>query len=230
MVVTHAVDRPAVRDEVRPGGVRPRDDRRSSSAYPGDIIGLVNAQALRVGDTIYVGDRIEYPPVPTFAPEHFMTATAARHRPLQAVPPRHRAARPGGRRPGAALRPARRPEPGARGGRADAVRGRRGADDQRVQLPDPALAGSTTRWPAVPTPTARGALAGIRGVEVLQRTDGTYLALFVDKWRANNAARDNPDVLLEELPGRRQLKAAPTPCVSGSVLVADGSALSTMPS
>src|SRR5204862_3431482 len=37
----------------------------------------VNAQALRVGDTMYVGDRIEFPPVPSFAPEHFQTATAA---------------------------------------------------------------------------------------------------------------------------------------------------------
>ena len=32
-----------------------------------DIIGFVNAQALRVGDTVYVGDPIQYPPVPSFA-------------------------------------------------------------------------------------------------------------------------------------------------------------------
>ncbi|MET1036890.1 MAG: peptide chain release factor 3, partial [Aeromicrobium sp.] len=43
-------------------------------------------------------------------------------------------------------------------------------------------------------------LSGIRGVEVLQRTDGTYLALFLDKWRANNVARDHPSVVLDELP------------------------------
>ena len=40
----------------------------------------------------------------------------------------------------------------------------------------------------------------MRGVEVLQRSDGTYLALFVDQWRANVTARDNPDVMLEALP------------------------------
>jgi len=35
---------------------------------------------------------------------------------------------------------------------------------------------------------------------VLQRSDSTYLALFVDQWRAGTTARDNPDVLLEALP------------------------------
>ncbi|QSB05514.1 peptide chain release factor 3 [Natronoglycomyces albus] len=40
-------------------------------AWPGDIIGLVNATGLRVGDTIYAGKKITYPPLPAFAPEHF---------------------------------------------------------------------------------------------------------------------------------------------------------------
>jgi peptide chain release factor 3 len=44
------------------------------------------------------------------------------------------------------------------------------------------------------------ALSGLRGVEVLQRSDGTYLALFVDRWRAQVTTRDNPEVMLDELP------------------------------
>jgi peptide chain release factor 3 len=44
------------------------------------------------------------------------------------------------------------------------------------------------------------ALAGIRGVEVLARSDGTRLALFVDQWRAKVIARNHPDVMLETLP------------------------------
>ena len=44
------------------------------------------------------------------------------------------------------------------------------------------------------------ALRGMRGVEVLQRSDGTHLALFVDQWRAMVTARDNPDIMLEALP------------------------------
>ena len=42
--------------------------------------------------------------------------------------------------------------------------------------------------------------AGMRGVEVLERSDGTRLALFVDQWRAKVTARDNPDVMLVALP------------------------------
>ncbi|HLU29717.1 MAG TPA: peptide chain release factor 3 [Glycomyces sp.] len=40
-------------------------------AWPGDIFGLVNASGLAVGDTIYAGRPVEFPPLPAFAPEHF---------------------------------------------------------------------------------------------------------------------------------------------------------------
>ncbi len=40
-------------------------------AYPGDVIGLVNAGALRPGDTLYADLPVSFPPIPSFAPEHF---------------------------------------------------------------------------------------------------------------------------------------------------------------
>ena len=40
-------------------------------AYPGDVIGLVNAGALRPGDTLYADVPVSFPPIPSFAPEHF---------------------------------------------------------------------------------------------------------------------------------------------------------------
>ncbi|MCX7621470.1 MAG: peptide chain release factor 3 [Acidimicrobiales bacterium] len=43
-------------------------------AYPGDVIGLVNATEVRVGDTLYLDPPVEFPPIPTFAPEHFRVA------------------------------------------------------------------------------------------------------------------------------------------------------------
>ena len=46
------------------------------TAYPGDIIGLVNATALRIGDTIYLDEPVTFPPIATFAPEHFAVATS----------------------------------------------------------------------------------------------------------------------------------------------------------
>src|SRR5690606_23984726 len=46
------------------------------TAFPGDVIALVNAQSLRVGDTLYEGPKVEFPPIPSFAPEHFVVARA----------------------------------------------------------------------------------------------------------------------------------------------------------
>jgi len=47
-------------------------------AYPGDVLGLVNANDVRVGDAIYVEGAgtspVVFPELPAFAPEHFMRA------------------------------------------------------------------------------------------------------------------------------------------------------------
>lgn len=43
------------------------------AAYPGDVVGLVNASALRVGDTLHVEQPVTFPGIPSFAPEHFAT-------------------------------------------------------------------------------------------------------------------------------------------------------------
>jgi peptide chain release factor 3 len=40
-------------------------------AFPGDVVGLVNAGELRVGDTLYVGDDLRFPPIRTLTPDHF---------------------------------------------------------------------------------------------------------------------------------------------------------------
>jgi peptide chain release factor 3 len=45
-------------------------------AFPGDIIGLVNATDLRVGDTLWVDEPVTFPPIPKFAPEVFATPGA----------------------------------------------------------------------------------------------------------------------------------------------------------
>jgi peptide chain release factor 3 len=43
-------------------------------AYPGDVIGLVNASGLQIGDTLYDSDPVAFPPIATFAPELFASA------------------------------------------------------------------------------------------------------------------------------------------------------------
>lgn len=53
-------------------------------AWPGDVIGVVGALDLRVGDTLYAGSaRVAFPPIPTIPPERFASANnldARRHK------------------------------------------------------------------------------------------------------------------------------------------------------
>ena len=44
------------------------------TAYPGDVVGLVNAGDIRVGDTLWVDEPVTFPTIPSFAPEHFAIA------------------------------------------------------------------------------------------------------------------------------------------------------------
>ncbi len=48
------------------------DDRESlETAYAGDVVGLANPGAFALGDTLYEGKLVRFPPIPAFAPEHF---------------------------------------------------------------------------------------------------------------------------------------------------------------
>ena len=48
------------------------DDRATIlEAFPGDIIGVHNPGCFSIGDTIFTGNRITYPGIPSFSPEIF---------------------------------------------------------------------------------------------------------------------------------------------------------------
>ncbi|GAA3268631.1 MULTISPECIES: peptide chain release factor 3 [Dactylosporangium] len=54
-----------------------RERETVDEAFPGDVIGLVNAHALGIGDTLHAGPPpVSYPPLPSFAPEHFAVVRA----------------------------------------------------------------------------------------------------------------------------------------------------------
>ncbi len=50
------------------------DRETVEEAFPGDVVGLVNATGLQLGDTIHAGEPVTFPPIPRFAPEVFATA------------------------------------------------------------------------------------------------------------------------------------------------------------
>jgi peptide chain release factor 3 len=198
MVVTHAGSgRPFATKFAQ--SVFGRDTAAVESAEPGDIIGFVNAQSLRVGDTVYVGDPIEYPPVPSFAPEHFVTASAGDIG-------RYKQFRRGIEQLDqegvvqvlrSDLRGDQNPVLAAVGPMQFEV-----VEDRMTNEFNAPIRFSRLDYQVARRTDAAGAaaLAGKRGVEVLERSDGTRLALFVDQWRAQVTARDNPDIMLEALP------------------------------
>ena len=51
-----------------------QDRETVEEAFPGDVVGLVNATDVRVGDSLYEMDPVVFPPIPSFAPEHFSIA------------------------------------------------------------------------------------------------------------------------------------------------------------
>jgi len=50
------------------------DRETVDEAFPGDIVGLVNASGLQIGDTLFADQRVEFVGIPRFAPEVFATA------------------------------------------------------------------------------------------------------------------------------------------------------------
>jgi peptide chain release factor 3 len=48
-----------------------RDRETVPEAYPGDVIGLVNPGRLAIGDTLYSGRKVTFPPIPQFPAERF---------------------------------------------------------------------------------------------------------------------------------------------------------------
>jgi peptide chain release factor 3 len=70
MVVNHARTGKSIRLS-RPQKLFAQDRESLEEAYPGDVIGLNNPGMFAIGDTIYVGKKLEYEGIPSFSPELF---------------------------------------------------------------------------------------------------------------------------------------------------------------
>jgi peptide chain release factor 3 len=177
-----------------------QDRETVEEAFPGDVIGLVNATALRPGDTLYAGEvPVEFPPIPNFAPEHFAVVR--------------------GKDAGKAKQFRRGIEQLDTEGVVQVL----ASDLRGDQAPVLAAVGPLQfdvvlhrlehefgaradldhlDYTLARRTDAEGAraLAGQRATEVLtRRHDGALLALFSDKWRLGQLQREHPDILLEPL-------------------------------
>jgi peptide chain release factor 3 len=59
-----------------------RERETVAEAYAGDVVGLVNPGHLAIGDTLYAGAPVRFPPIPSFPPERFASVrpTDVRHK------------------------------------------------------------------------------------------------------------------------------------------------------
>ena len=167
-------------------------------AWPGDVVGLVNATDVTVGDSLWLDEPVEFPAIPSFAPEHFRVARVrdtARFKQF--------------RRGVAQL-----DEEGV----VQVLRDRDEGDQAPVLAAvgpmqfDVALwrleheFGAPVELTATPYTLARrtdeptaAQLRGMRGVRVLTRADGTLLALFESRYWVERLESDHPEYVLEPL-------------------------------
>ncbi|AEF41930.1 peptide chain release factor 3 [Hoyosella subflava] len=197
MVVTHAqTGRPFATKYAQT--MFGRDRSTVDTAYPGDVVGLVNATALAPGHTLFNGPAVEYPPIPSFAPEHFAVlraTSASKYKQFrkaieqldsEGVVQVLRNDLRGDASPVlAAVGPMQFEVVTAR------MRTEFNVETQLDRLPY-ALARRTDAESATE-------LGRQRGVEVFLRTDGVLLALVSDKWRLQFIQKEHPDLTLEPL-------------------------------
>jgi peptide chain release factor 3 len=165
-------------------------------AWPGDIVGLVNASGLRMGDSLYSADPVTFPSIPAFAPELTASATPkdlsrfkqfrrgieqleqegviqVLHRPGDATP---------------ILAAVGQMQFEVFSHRLDREFG------AAVDLSVPQE--RTVRRTDEPTAVH---LRSAGGVDVLERSDGTLLALFNSPYWLNRVVADHPDWLLDPI-------------------------------
>ncbi len=168
-------------------------------AYPGDVVGLVNASDLQIGDTLYDTDPVAFPPIATFAPELFASARprdTGRHKQF------HRGLTQLERE--GVVQVLRDPDGdpvpvlAAVGAMQFEVFAHRLAHEFGAEaelLPAPYKAARRTD-----RPTAEH-LRQVRGARVLTRADGTLLALFDNPYQLQRLQQEHPDWRLDPVLG-----------------------------
>ena len=173
-----------------------RDRVTVDEAYPGDVIGLVNATNLRIGDTLYAEEPVSFPAMPVFTPEHFRVARPAdRSRVKQFRAGLEQLDEEG------VIQILRHPDLGDQAPLLAAVgvlQFEVAAFRMEHEFRSPVRLEATSFTEARRTDDASAEqLRTMRDVSVYYRSSGTPMALFRDKWQLQRIQRDNPDLTLD---------------------------------
>lgn len=199
MVVTHErTGRPFATKYAQ--SVFGRDRETIEEAFPGDVVGLVNASNLTVGDTLFDpdGPSVRYPPMPAFAPEHFAVASV--------------------RDPGRSKQFRKAIEQLEQEGVVQVLVSESRGDASPILAAVGPLQfevaqfrmdnefSATMRLDVMGLSMARAvrpedlaAVSGSSGIEIVRRRDGATLALFRDIWHVRGFERSHPAVALISL-------------------------------
>lgn len=167
-------------------------------AWPGDVIGLANAAALRPGDTLYRDVPVVYPPIPSFSPEHFAVARGT-------DPSKHKQFRKGIEQleqEGVVqvLRSDKRGDQAPVFAAVGPMQFEVAAHRMAAELSAPiSLENLPYQVARVVRPEDADFVNRQVSCEVLTRSDGVMLVLFSTPWRLEGFQRDNPDIKLGSL-------------------------------
>jgi len=178
-----------------------RDRSTAEEAWPGDVIGLVNAAELRVGDAVHApSEPVRWPAVPSFAPSSFRLARCADTSKAKQFRSGIRQLDSEG-----VVQVLRRPEGGESAPILAAV-GPLQFDVAEHRLRHEF--GAPVELAPAPWTTARrtdedsaAALGAMSGVTVAARDDGELLALFESPYWLARLQADHPELTLQRLIG-----------------------------
>ena len=197
MVVTHArTGKPFATKYAH--SVSGSDRETIDLAFPGDVVGLVNATDVRVGDTLWFEQPVEYPRIPSFAPEYF---SVARVRDTGRFKQFRRGIEQLDEE--GVVQVLRHPDTGDQAPVLAAV-GPMQFDVALHRLENefgaPVELSPTSYTVARRTdePSAE-ALRAMRGVDVLHRADGTLIAVFESSYWLDRLVGEQPELVLETL-------------------------------
>ena len=161
-------------------------------------MGLVNAGALAPGDTIYAGRRVQFRPMPQFAPESFRTLrakTLGKYKQFRraldqldsegVVQILRNDARGDANPVMAAVGPMQ----------FEVMQARMAGEYNVETVTEPIPYQVARRTDAASAPE----LGRQRGVEIFTRTDGELIALFGDKWKLAFVEKEHPELTMEPL-------------------------------
>jgi peptide chain release factor 3 len=167
-------------------------------AYPGDVVGLVNATGLNIGDSLYQTTPVTFPPIPRFSPEVFASA-----RPLDSGKAKQF-------RKGLAqldeegvVQVLRDPDMGDSTPILAAVGQLQFdvfADRLDVEFNAPIeILSSPYESIRLTDETSAKRLREIGGIRVMERGDGHLVALFESRYRLQRIESDEPDLMLAHI-------------------------------